>query len=172
MKGLRLALLFLASGLLVGCDVLSSPEVHLIPEGTVGDVFILPGYPSGVSPKREGLARVYEIPSNRILVTQDLPSPAWHWTRFYYVDSSGLRRRLQYEPSTIPETPENLEDDRPVVWFERGIGEIRSVDLPCPIRFVQYYVGTRADLLSRSVEEANEGEVELEKFVREHHVCP
>ena len=138
----------------------------------MGDVFILPGYPSGVAPKREGFASVYEIPANRILVTQDALSSAWHRTRFYYVDASGKRKRLDYEPSTIPATPENLDDDRPLVWFERGTGEVRGVDLPCPIRFAQYYVGTRKHLLSRSVEEANAGMLLLEELVREHHVCP
>lgn len=168
----RTSLLLLLAASLSGCGFFSRPEIHLIPQGTVGDVFILPGYSSGVPPKREGSASVYEIPPDRILVTQDLPSPGWHRTRFYYVDAAGKRQRLDYEPSTIPDTPANLNDDRPVVWFERGTGEIRAVDLPCPIRYRQYYVGTRAHLLSRSVEEANAGVRLLEQFVREHRVCP
>jgi hypothetical protein len=45
-------------------------------------------------------------------------------------------------------------------------------DLPCPIRFVQFYVGTRQHLLSRSVDEANSGELRLREYVREHHACP
>jgi hypothetical protein len=34
------------------------------------------------------------------------------------------------------------------------------------------YVGTRADLLSRTVDEANAEELRLGQFVREHRICP
>lgn len=171
MKQLKIFLLALAISL-SGCGIFSRTEIYLIPEGTIGDVFILPGYPSGVAPKREGFAGIYEIPPSRILVTQDTMSPGWHRTRFYSVDAAGKRQLLEYEPSTIPKTRENLSDHRPVVTSTGGIAEIRSADLPCAIRYQQYYVGTRADFLSRSPDEANEGDRLLRQFVRDHHVCP
>ena len=49
-----------------------------------------------------------------------------------------------------------------------GTGVPRS---PCLVRFVQYYVGTRADLLSRTVDEANAEELRLGQFVKEHRIC-
>jgi len=153
--------------LLVGC---SRSEVHLLPAGVKGDVFILPGHAEGVPARREGFAIVFEVPRGRILVTQDEPSGGWHWTRFYYVDTDGRRQRLDYEPSTVPRTPENLADRRPFVWFVRGGGGVFGS--PCPFRFVQYYVGTRADLLSRTVDEANAEELRLGQFVKEHRICP
>ncbi|HXO42133.1 MAG TPA: hypothetical protein VN999_11820 [Thermoanaerobaculia bacterium] len=152
--------------LLVGC---SRSEVHLLPAGMKGDVFILPGRADGIPPRREGFAIMFEVPPGRILVTQDEPSGGLHWTRFYYVDKDGSRQRLDYEPSSVPRTPENLADQRPFVWFLRdGTGVPRS---PCPVRFVQYYVGTRADLLSRTVNEANAEELRLGEFVKEHRLC-
>ena len=155
--------------LLAGC---SRSEVHLLPAGTKGDVFILPGYSQGVPARREGFAIVFDIPPERILVTQDQPSAGWHLTHYYYLDAAGKRQKLDYEPSTVHPTPENLADKRPFVWFQRSAGEISALSLPCPIRFVQYYVGTRADLLSRTVDEANAQELRLEQFVRDHHICP
>jgi hypothetical protein len=156
-----------AACLLVSC---SRSEVHLLPAGVRGDVFILPGHAQGVPARREGFAIVFEVPPDRILVTQDEPSGGWHWTRFYYVDTDGRRQRLDYEPSTVPRTPENLADRRPFVWFVRGGGGVFGS--PCPFRFVQYYVGTRADLLSRTVDEANAEELRLGRFVKEHRICP
>jgi len=152
--------------LLVGC---SRSEVHLLPAGMKGDVFILPEHPQGVPARREGFAIVFEIPQDRILVTQDEPSHGWHWTRFYYVDLDGRRRRLDYEPSSVARTPENLADRRPIVWFLRDGGGVPGSR--CPVRFVQYYVGTRADLLSRTVDEANAEELRLGQFVKEHRIC-
>jgi len=152
--------------LLVGC---SRSEVHLLPAGMKGDVFILPGRAQGVPPRREDFAIVFEIPQGRILVTQDKLSHGLHWTHFYYIDMDGRRQRLDYEPSSVSRTPENRADQRPFVWFMRdGTGVPRS---PCPVRFVQYYVGTRADLLSRTEDEANAEELRLGQFVKEHRIC-
>ena len=136
-----------------------------------GDVFILPGRAESVPPKREGFAIVFEIPPGRILVTQDEPGGGLHWTRFYYVDTDGRRQRLDYQPSTVPRTPENLVDQRPFVWFVRdGAGGVAGSS--CSIRYVQFYVGTRADLLSRTENEANAEELRLGQFVKEHRICP
>jgi hypothetical protein len=156
---------------MVALAACSRPETHLIPAGAQGDIFILPGYRSGVPARREGLSIVFEIPRNRILVTQDQLSSQWHTTNYYYVYPDGKRERLTFEPSTIPRTPQSLADHRKIVWFART-GEMSAVDLPCSVKFAQYYVGTPADLLSRTVDQANAQELALQAFVREHHVCP
>jgi hypothetical protein len=140
--------MILGACLLAGCG---PSEVHLLPAGAKGDVFILPGYSQGVPARREGFAIVFNIPLERILVTQDQPSAGWHRTHYYYVDTAGKRQSLDYEVSYVQRTPENLADQRPFVCCESGVGEIRALTLPCPIRYAQYYVGTRADLLSRTV---------------------
>jgi hypothetical protein len=162
-----LALLF-GVCLFAGCG---RSEIHLLPTGEKGDVFILPGYSRGVPARREGFAIVFNIPRERILVTRDQPSNGWHWTRYYYVDAAGKRQRLDYEPATVHRTPQNLADKRPCVWFERW-GVIGVVNDPCPIKFIQYYVGTRADLLSRTTEEENAEELRLRQFVKERRLCP
>lgn len=159
---------FVCVALLAAC---SAPEEHRIPDGVRGDIYILTGYPSGVPAKRERGKIVFEIPRTQILVTQDQPSDGWHTTSFVYLAADGSRTKLTYEPSTIPETPESLRDDRQIAWFMRT-GEIQAHDLPCPIRFMQYYVGTPAHLLSRTVDESNEQQLRVEQYVRENRVCP
>jgi hypothetical protein len=154
--------------LLLGC---SRPEEHRIPAGVQGDVYILTGYRNGARSKREAGKIVFDIPRARILVTQDEPSDGWHVTSFYYVDQFGKRRKMDYEPSTIARTAANSSDHRPIVWFMRN-GEINSLDLPCSIRFMQYCVGTPADLLARTVDQENEQQVRLEQYVRANRICP
>jgi hypothetical protein len=161
------------AALLVCCLALgcSRPEVHLIPAGYKGDVVIMPGYPMGVPPKRDGLSIVFDIPHNGILVTQDQPSSRWHTEHYYYVDGSGRRQRLQEEYSTVHDTPANRADTTPIVAMITGTGEERGVDIPCTIYAATYYVGTRADLLSRSVDQANAQRRRIEQLVRRDRVC-
>lgn len=149
-----------------GCGFVTAPETHLIPEGYRGDVFIVSGMSAGEPPERSGLSIVFRIPANGVLVTQDRPSQGWYIARFYYVDAGGRRRQLQEEPSSVHDTAENRADTRPMVWFQRG-WTMSGTDLPCPVK--QYYVGTRAHLLSR---DANADELRFRQYVKEHHVCP
>jgi hypothetical protein len=163
--------MFAAVFLLTRCDI-GRPEKYVVPKGYVGDVCILPGYARGVPPEREGLARVFRIPPNGILVTQDSPSKGWHSMKYYEVDAAGNRDELVYEPSSIPTTPANLRDQRRIAWRATGIGGITATDLPCDVRFTEFYVGTPAHLLTRTPEQAYEKEQQVQDLVRRTRLCP
>jgi len=158
----------LGSCLSLGC---SRTEIHLIPAGYRGEVAILPGYLTGVPPKREGLAIVFDIPKSGILITQDLPSAEWHLQQFYYVDASGSRQLIDMEPSTIHDTPENRANETPLVAMGTGVGETRGGDLPCVIYSFGYYVGSRAQFLARKSDEANAQRTRVDELVRSNHIC-
>jgi hypothetical protein len=160
-------LVVLSACFLIGCGMSSNAEVHLLPAGYQGDVFIVPGVAAGVPLSREGGATVFHIPANGILVTQDQPKSGWRSSLFYYLQPNGERQRLDYEPSSIPDTPKNRSDRRPVVWFERS-GTVSSVDLPCSVDYVQYYVGSRAHLLTRL---PDADELRFRDFIKKSHVC-
>jgi hypothetical protein len=155
----------LSALLLVGC---TETEVHLVPAGYRGDVFIVPGIPTGSPPRHEGGAIVFAIPSSGILVTQAQPSRGWHMTRYYYLRPDGHRERLEEVASSIHDTRENRVDDRPIAFNER-YATISAVNLPCTVSFVQYYVGSRADLIARKSEP--DPELRFRDFVRQGHVC-
>lgn len=152
----------------LGCGMSTFTEIHLLPAGYQGDVFIIPGVTTGAPARREGQTRAFFIPADGILVTQDHPNSEWHRSQFYYVLPSGERQRLEYEPSSIQDTPRNRGDKRPVVWFERS-GSIAGVDLPCSVSFIEYYVGSRAHLLARR---PYEDELRFRVFIKNDHVCP
>jgi hypothetical protein len=164
----RTAATLLGAALATGC---SPGEVHLIPTGYKGDVVILTGYPGGVPAKRDGRTIVFEIPPSGILVSQDHPSSGWHFQRYYYVGDSGRRQRLENFPSTVHDTPQNRSDHEPVVALRTGEGESRGMDLPCPVFHFTYYVGTRAHLVSRTVDEANAQDRRVRELVKTNHIC-
>jgi hypothetical protein len=150
-----------------GCDMLLEKEVHLIPAGFNGDVFIVPGIGTGSRPIRQGGASVFVVPTDGILITQDKASPRWRKSRFYYVKPNGQRQLLEELPSSVPDTPENRMDRRPIVWFERS-GALAGINLPCTVRYIQFYVGSRADLLSRDPQAA---ESRFLQFVKTGRAC-
>jgi hypothetical protein len=152
---------------LVGCGICSYTEIHLLPAGYQGDVFIVPGIAAGTPPRREGGATMFYVPADGILITQDHPISGLHFSKFYYVQPNGERQRLEYEPSSISDTSKNRADKRPFVWFERE-GTISGVDLPCPVSFIQYYVGSRAHLLARSPDAE---ELRFQNFLKKSRVC-
>ena len=146
----------------------SKAEIHLIPAGYTGDVFILWGHVEGLPAEHEGAASVFRIPSDGILVTQDLPSPEWHTSSYYRTDATGARQLLTEEPSSVHDTAANRADRRPIVWFPRS-GEWHEPD--CSATYEMYYVGSRAELLARSDRDANQEELRFRKYVRRRGLC-
>jgi hypothetical protein len=49
---------------------IAEPEIHLIPASYMGSIYIFHNVPDGEPLKREGRARVYEIPKDGILRSQ------------------------------------------------------------------------------------------------------
>ena len=151
----------------VCCGIVPASEVHLIPAGYQGDIFIVPGIAIGTPAVHAGRDIVFRIPTNGILVTQAKPGEGWHASEFYSIQPDGRRRRLDLITSTVPRTQDNLRDRRPIVWFERG-GTLSGADLPCTISFIQYYVGSRSNLLSR---EPQADENRFRAFVTKTRPC-
>lgn len=105
-----------------------------------------------------------------ILVTQRELGVGWHSMRYYEADRSGRTKELTYEPSTIHDSAANRRDQRRIAWFARD-GEMSAQDLPCKITFMQFYVGTPANLLARTPEQAVAKEEEVKMAVRQHRIC-
>jgi hypothetical protein len=124
----------------------SAEETILIPEGYQGDVFLVYSEPLMHGPK----SAIYIIPANGVLV---VPAPrvagwtGWTKTEYFYTSPTGQRRHItELWDSTIPETPDNLANNRDIGIFfpQSGIWEVRS---GCKIAFDQFYVGTKSFLL-------------------------
>jgi MFS family permease len=74
-------------------------EVHLIPAGYEGPVVIVFGDSTGAPERREGRARLYEIPANGVLRTRFAANPGWGRPDYFHVDAAGERTPI------VPGTP-------------------------------------------------------------------
>jgi Family of unknown function (DUF6843) len=147
----------------------ADPETHLIPKGYVGSVTIVFRATSGQRILDEGGARLYQIPSNGILLTEGEPntglSPAW---RFFTVNVNSERVPIkQIWASTVADTPENRASTAVEIFYPHR-GRMRPSGVPCDVEFDQYFIGTRAQLFAH--DEAKERR-RLSEFLRGNFVC-
>jgi hypothetical protein len=127
----------------------AEPEIHLIPKGYVGWVTIAFRGANGEAPAYEDDARVYRIPQGGVLITQAEPnvgsSPAWR----FFVENPGWARTpiVLIWPTTVHDTEANRVDPSVGIFYIRR-GRQQAGHVPCDVEYDQYFVGTKAQLLS------------------------
>jgi hypothetical protein len=141
----------------------STQERFLIPDTYKGDVYILYGIRNGQSLSKTRGEVIYRIPRDGILLTRD-PMPRGTTRSEYYYEraDSSLERIRNFWPTTVHPTPENLANDSDVgIFFPRN-GELTDYSTKCSVQFEQFYVGTKAHLLSKYKQ------IDLSRYVRDH----
>jgi hypothetical protein len=76
---------------------IAEPEVHLLPDGFIGQITIQHGRADGAPPAHEGNARLYQIPPGGVLATQAPPNYGIRppeRMRFFRVNASGERELI------------------------------------------------------------------------------
>lgn len=141
-------------------------EIHLIPDGYVGPVLIVFGVKDAGLPEYERGARVYRIGADGTARTRLPSNPGIQRDRFFYADvaTGTVRSEIKGRSySTIHDDPRTMADPEVVVhggglgvttvpgvhFYENG-REVSSSDLPCAVRFQQYFVGRRSDIIHMS----------------------
>jgi hypothetical protein len=148
------------------CTGLAEPEMHLIPKGYTGNVFIIYAMDGGEPAAHEGIFRMYRIPSSGVLATRGDLRHGWTWSRYFYMSPDGQRQRITgYWPSTVAKTAQNRSDPEIGIFFPRS-GAIRRADHPCEVAYAEYFVGTKRQLM-----EMKEGDERLIRYLHEHPVC-
>lgn len=147
---------------LSGCSfgqLIAEPVIYLMPDGYMGNVYIFHNVPDGVPLKREGRARVYEIPKDGILRSQSSEISGLYSAQYFYVMSDGKREKITgFWDSSIHDTPENRTDKTLGIFFPRT-GSLSGTTVSksdgtskskfaCEIKYEQFYVGTKLYLLS------------------------
>jgi hypothetical protein len=160
----------LAVALVAGCALpRAEPEIHLIPKGYVGWVTIAFGAANGEAPAFEGNAREYRIPSSGILITQAKTnvgsSPAW---RFFFEDPERTRTPIvHFWTTTVHDTEANRADATVgIAYIRRGRQQVG----PCDVEYDQYFVGTKAQLLSAIGREPEPHET-MSQFLAANYRC-
>ena len=150
----------LALALVAGCALpRAEPEIHLIPKGYVGWVTIAFRGANGEAPAHEGDARLYRIPSSGVLITQAEPnrgsSPAW---RFFFEDPERTRTPIVHFDPTDATVG--------IAYIRRGRQQVGS----CDVEYDQYFVGTKAQLLS-AVGREPEARETMSQFLAANYRC-
>ena len=98
---------------------------------------------------QNGVLPFYRIPLDGILRTQEPEIPGWTRTKYYYEKQDGSLELIQnLWLTTVHRKPENLADDKDIgVYFPRTGTFTDSSG--CSVRYEQFYVGTKAHLLSK-----------------------
>jgi hypothetical protein len=149
----------------LACGLLIPHKVYIIPEGTKGDVFVVRGVKTGEIVESKLQELVFRIPTSRILLAQYVPNSSPYTSAYYYEKTDGTTLRLEEEHSSLHKTEENLKNFTPFVWFVRESWSNWS-EVPCEVRYEQFYVGTRADMLKRSTDEYNDEELRFKEYVK------
>jgi uncharacterized protein DUF6843 len=139
----------------------STTEKFLILAGYKGDVYVIYNASDGVAEQRTRWQVTHVIPSDGVLRTRGSMNRNFTKSKYFYQRRDGTVEKIRnFWPVTIPETPENLTNDKDVgVFFPRtGTGTYSH----CAIEYEQFYVGTKAFLLTKYKEK------DLSEYVREH----
>src|SRR6185437_5380536 len=158
-------LLAINAAIIIGVAALyfgSMTEQFLIPEGYKGDVYVIYNASDGAPEERTRWRVTYVIPSDGVLRTRGSMIRNFTKSKYFYQRPDGSLDKIgNFWPTTIPETPENLSNDRDIgVFFPRTGRGAYSND--CNIEYDQFYVGTKAFLLTKYKAK------DLSEYVREH----
>jgi len=140
----------------------STKEQFLIPDGYRGDVYVLYDAPDGEALNKTRWAVTYRIPKDGVLRVQGPMAHSWTRTEYDYQTETGeLKRIRNFWPTTIHRTPENLVNDTDIgVFFPRSGSSADPTG--CPVEFQQFYVGTKAHLLTKYKE------LDLTSYLQKH----
>jgi len=167
-KGFRLTLVLGLIGIIAsGCDDVAQPEIHLIPQGYSGEVFILHQVAAGEPMVREGWSRIYRIPTGGVFRSSTDANEGWGMPRFFYLAADGRRERITgYSAVTIADTPENRNDPE-IGIYGRTVGVLFDRAHRCPVRYEKYFVGTKRQF--RAMTDAGEGLIQ--RYCATHYAC-
>jgi uncharacterized protein DUF6843 len=121
----------------------------IVPEGYQGDIYVIHSRPCGEPEKRIFWQVTYRVPPGGILETQAPVHRGLSTSAYYYEQQDGSLERIRgFWPTTVHRTPENLSDSKDFgVYFPRS-GTASSSAGEVPVEFDEFYVGSKAYLLS------------------------
>lgn len=140
-------------------------ERFLIPQGYMGNIYVVHNVEDGEPEKRTFREITYRIPQDGVLRTRAPMIRSLTTTTYYYVRDNGTLERIRYEwDTTISRTPDNLADDKDIGIFFRRTSKYHDDSQGCSVEYVEFYVGTKAYLLSK------DQRLDMARYFREHPV--
>lgn len=136
MSSMIIVILFSA---LFGCQTESS-DILVVPEGYTGYVVIVYGQETGEEEQKVHGSRVYQIPESGIHKTRREYSSGWsELPKVYEGDMGKGQIPFEHDLKKLPETGK--------VAYGGSSGYLnRDLEKKPPIRFMQYYIGNKAQI--------------------------
>jgi hypothetical protein len=144
----------LYAAILIGIGFLLIGTTHrrfIVPEGYKGDVYIV--YRDvDHKPATHKVGLTFRIPGDGILYAAVPMVDGWTKDEYYYERGDGTQHRIaNLWNTTVQRTPENLANDKEIGIFFPRSGTI-SDSSGCAVKYEEFYVGTKAHLLSNYTE--------------------
>lgn len=121
------------------------PEIYLVPEGYIGELYIVYGVEEG-QPERfsEDGERLFEFDETGVLLTQfsgDNPGYVNHDVRKFFYDKKNKWLRIPLIFGIIEKTEETIAD--PTIYAQiSGLGShSKGWDIPCEYTYRTFYIG-------------------------------
>jgi hypothetical protein len=132
--------------LLVSCHQKPEPETYLIPKGFTGRVNVIFNRKDGSPAKYENDRRLYEIPSNGILLTQFSGEYGFADHQYFYVDSNGKRTPLkiyQHDYNKDGTVKWKIKDSTEIGVFSDGTtGQYGNSGDPQSVKWQEFFVSS------------------------------
>ena len=134
--------LFLSACLLAlsACNY-AEPEIHLIPEGYTGYVYIVQSDSLGEPEQFEKGRRLYRIPPDGLLFTRFGSNDGIIDARYFYVGADGPSREIAADYFSEGGASQSRADTALTIQH-LSTGVLGNANVP----FQQYFVGTEADM--------------------------
>ncbi len=127
--------------LITGCKQ-PEPETYLLPYGFKGKVNIIFNQSKGASAKYENGRRLYEIPSNGILLTQFKDEEGIVNHEYYYIDSTGKRTELKI----FSDDEKDKIKDTVGVFRDGTVGVYGNSSDPKSLSYQEFYVTNGSEI--------------------------
>lgn len=144
-KSLMLLLYILS--MFFGCQI-SDHEIIIVPRDYRGYALIIYGQTDGADERYRNGSRVYDVPSNGILVTQFLSNPGWSEFPEFYYDSIAPENKISFVADF-----KNVPKSEVVAFGGSAGGANRDLAGKDVIRFKEYFIGNKLQI-QKSVTEA------------------
>lgn len=129
--------IFAIMSLLLGCQS-ADHEIIIVPKNYEGYIVIIYDQKNGIEKQYIGRSRLYNIPSDGVLLTQFSNNPGWSALPKFYIDSMSGNNEIPFV-----ENFENIPENR-ICAFGGASGSVNK-DLAGNriVRYKHYYVGNK-----------------------------
>lgn len=144
-------------------STIREPETYILPDGYIGSFYIIFNVVDGEPGKEKDGARVYEIPSSGLLLTQMKTNEGWidsEQLKYYYRKPKGELTQITGRWTTsITDNAEKRADNNLTI-FGGSFGTYQQDIKACILVHKSFYIGTKKIILSGGVNNFDLSEID------------